>query len=489
MSAAVSLFIAPMKKNFLRSIVQEKKWHRGLVLFAALVLIGCGFTDAAAQSRTHRRVTSVRLGESAEGARVTVVADSALSDYEAFRHGDRFYVKIPFASFTTAQPHFRGDGFDDIQIQTVGDGVVISFKLQPGATARVEQQSKRLQVIFSAVNRIARNNASSSVFNRVPSSATSGINRLSSAMTPPGLRSRTAGPSPYRSSQADRRRVVVPRQSEWQAAPKPPGSLNARGSSKKTEKGSSVANATAEKSLSQVASPSPARPSQSLSPSPVRPSPTPYSYQPSKSSTPVVSVGSRPAVSSSGQANSQNDSQARAVREWMSAHRALLGALIALGALLLLAAVFYRRRKSVVETKGVKEPRVQPTYSPNIALSDSLAADALVSPNTGQPLTAVPSAVSPAPSTQFVSEYKLRPPQSETPVPDSPIVSASVSPTSRLDNPGWNKPVPEPAMAGSAPRAVSPNHASVLSSPSTSSAASIDDQITSEDQDREVFEL
>jgi hypothetical protein len=467
-----------MKNNFLKSIVLGNRWRCGLVLFAVLGLIGTGLTHGTAQSKNHKRVTSVRLGESAEGARVTVVSDSPLSDYEAFRRGDRFYIRIPLASFATSQPHFSGDGFDDIQVQTVGDSVIISFKLQPGATARVDQHSTRLDVIFSAVNRIARNNTSSSVFNRVSSSATSGINRLNSAINTQGPRANTVGPISSRSYQSERKRMVVPRQSEGQSTPKPPAALNARGSSQKTEKSSPIAVTAAAKS-----------PSQSTSPSPMRPSPTPYSYQPATSSTPVVVFGSLPAVSSSHEANSRNVSRATVVREWMSAHRALLGALVALAALLLLAAVFYRRRNSVIKTKRVKEPRVKPTYSPNIALSDSLAADALVAPASRQPLKAVSNAGSPAPSSQFVGEYKLRPAQSETTAPAAPIVSASASPTSALENIGRIKPLPEPAVPESLPSAVPSNYASVPSRPSISSPASVHDQISSEDQDREVFEL
>ncbi len=45
--------------------------------------------------------TSLQLGDAVEGSRVSVVSDSALSDYEAFRRGDRFYVKIPLAEFAT----------------------------------------------------------------------------------------------------------------------------------------------------------------------------------------------------------------------------------------------------------------------------------------------------------------------------------------------------------------------------------------------------
>lgn len=79
--------------------------------------------------------------------------DSALSDYEAFRRGDRFYVKIPSAEFTSAVPHLRADGFEDVQGERVGDSVIVSFKLQPGASARVHQRLNGLDVVFSAPGR------------------------------------------------------------------------------------------------------------------------------------------------------------------------------------------------------------------------------------------------------------------------------------------------------------------------------------------------
>jgi len=108
------------------------------LLYWQLVLsIGLRFIPGAAQSRNQKRIMSIQIGEVSEGSRVTVVSDSALNDYEAFRRGDRFYVRIPLAEFTAGQPHFRGDGFEDVQVQKVGDSIVVSFKLQPGATARV----------------------------------------------------------------------------------------------------------------------------------------------------------------------------------------------------------------------------------------------------------------------------------------------------------------------------------------------------------------
>lgn len=142
---------APMKTNSPQSWILENRWRQGVQLFAFLSLICLAVVSGVAQLKNQKRVTALQLGEAAAGARVTIVSDSALNDYEAFRRGDRFYVKIPLAEFAAAQPTFRGNGFEDVRVQKVGDSVVVSFKLQPGATARVDQRSNRLDVIFSTV--------------------------------------------------------------------------------------------------------------------------------------------------------------------------------------------------------------------------------------------------------------------------------------------------------------------------------------------------
>jgi len=146
-----------MKTNSLKSMILENRWRVVVVLFAFLSLISLATTLGLSQIKSQKRVTALQLGDAAEGARVTIVSDSALNDYEAFRRGDRFYVKIPVADFAAASPNFRGNGFEDVKVQKVGDSVIVSFKLQPGATARVDQRSNRLDVIFSTVGMASRN--------------------------------------------------------------------------------------------------------------------------------------------------------------------------------------------------------------------------------------------------------------------------------------------------------------------------------------------
>ncbi len=137
-----------MKTNSLQSMF-ENRW-RSIVAMLAIVGLSCAIAGSgSAQLKNQKRVTALQLGESPEGARVTIVSDSALNDYEAFRRGDRFYVKIPIADLAAAMPSLHGNGFEDMRAQRVGDSVIVSFKLQPGTTARVDQRSNRLDVIFS----------------------------------------------------------------------------------------------------------------------------------------------------------------------------------------------------------------------------------------------------------------------------------------------------------------------------------------------------
>src|SRR5437660_11864447 len=43
--------------------------------------------------RSH--VATLHSSDSPEGSRVAVSSDQSLSDYEAYRRGDRFYIKLP----------------------------------------------------------------------------------------------------------------------------------------------------------------------------------------------------------------------------------------------------------------------------------------------------------------------------------------------------------------------------------------------------------
>lgn len=102
----------------------------------------------SSNSGKRQHVATLRSSDSPEGSRVALSSDQSLNDYEAYRRGDHFYVKIPAAEVPRTEA-LRGRGFADVTAQRSGDSTVVSFRLQPGATARVEQRSNRLDVVFT----------------------------------------------------------------------------------------------------------------------------------------------------------------------------------------------------------------------------------------------------------------------------------------------------------------------------------------------------
>jgi len=93
-------------------------------------------------------VATVRSSDSPEGSRVAINSDQSLNNYEAYRRGDRFYVKIPATDVPRAEG-VRGRGFGDVKAQRLGESTVVSFRLQPGATAHVEQRANKLDVVVT----------------------------------------------------------------------------------------------------------------------------------------------------------------------------------------------------------------------------------------------------------------------------------------------------------------------------------------------------
>src|SRR2546423_10661664 len=100
------------------------------------------------KSSKRQRVATMRASDSSDGSRVALTADQSLSDYEAYRRGDRFYVKIPPAEVPRPEV-VRGRAFADVKVQRSVDHTVVSFRLQPGATAHVEQRGNKLEVVFT----------------------------------------------------------------------------------------------------------------------------------------------------------------------------------------------------------------------------------------------------------------------------------------------------------------------------------------------------
>ena len=54
-------------------------------------------------SGKRQHVATLRSSDSQEGSRVAISSDRSLNNYEAYRRGDRFYVKIPAADVSRAE--------------------------------------------------------------------------------------------------------------------------------------------------------------------------------------------------------------------------------------------------------------------------------------------------------------------------------------------------------------------------------------------------
>jgi len=329
-----------MKTKFLKALVLKNKQRGGVALLLFVCLLSFAIRPRSAQLLNQKRITALQIGEAAEGSRVTIVSDSALSDYEAFRRGDWFYVKIPLAEFKSVPPQCCANGFEAVQVQRVGDSVIVSFRLQPGATARVDQRSNRLDVIFSAPNRTLRNN------NAASNSVATGTN--------------VPQTSQDRGSDA--------------AGPMPPGSAPHTDSNKQSISGnnqSTTANAAIE-----LPSPVP-------SASPILTPSTWASYPALTTAPPPASVSSEPVVGSSGSPGFLNwKTRGKAALQWVSGNRpaTLLGALILLSLIFYLATALRRRRKKLITAKRVKTSKVQPKHASGADLDELLSAGSVTSP-------------------------------------------------------------------------------------------------------------
>jgi|GEM_PF-131780 len=102
-----------------------------------------------------RRIVALRSGETGAGggARVTVMSDAELTNYTTYESGGRFVVRIPQAEAGEATASLarslRGRGFEDARVEHRGSDVLLSFKLEAGATAEVRRSFNRLEVNFT----------------------------------------------------------------------------------------------------------------------------------------------------------------------------------------------------------------------------------------------------------------------------------------------------------------------------------------------------
>jgi hypothetical protein len=102
----------------------------------------------SAEAPRAKRLAPLRVSETQDGARVSVTADAPLADYDAYREGARFYVRLPQASAVAAQRDLASaPGLNAARVEQRGADVLLVLELQPGVSARVRQSFNRLDVL------------------------------------------------------------------------------------------------------------------------------------------------------------------------------------------------------------------------------------------------------------------------------------------------------------------------------------------------------
>ncbi|HEY0378808.1 MAG TPA: DUF5916 domain-containing protein [Pyrinomonadaceae bacterium] len=145
-----AVFQASSRTTHAAGVVHSNARRAALALLAlASLLYGAGAQAQNLQPRQTRRLAQPRSTEVAGGSRVTIVSDSSLDDYTAYREAGRFNVLIPQAQLTSAINNLTGRGFTDFKVEQQGGDVKLSFALEPAATASVSQKFNRLDVVFS----------------------------------------------------------------------------------------------------------------------------------------------------------------------------------------------------------------------------------------------------------------------------------------------------------------------------------------------------
>jgi hypothetical protein len=116
-----------------------------------------------------RRIVPLRLTDAPDGARVTIASDAPLDDYTSRFDGDNFYVLIPHSQASRSRAQITGRGFTSAQIEQRDDDVLLSFRLQMGASVRVSKGFNRLDVVFKTIELPPQPESGSSALTPQPS--------------------------------------------------------------------------------------------------------------------------------------------------------------------------------------------------------------------------------------------------------------------------------------------------------------------------------
>jgi hypothetical protein len=151
-----------MAPQLMKTIIRSSSASRAassiscVILFVAISASGqtpVGLPPAQTQASPiiqgkRQQTATVRSSDSGGGSRVALTSDQSLGDYEAYRRGDRFYVRVPAADVQRLTG-LHGKAFADVRAYRTSDSTLVSFRLQPGAIAHVEPGANRLDIVIA----------------------------------------------------------------------------------------------------------------------------------------------------------------------------------------------------------------------------------------------------------------------------------------------------------------------------------------------------
>src|SRR5215207_3284935 len=96
------------------------------------------------------RIILLRLADAPDGARFTVASDAPLDDYSTRFDGDSFHLLIPHSRAPGPRPRSSGGGFTSALVEQRGGDVLLSFRMQTGASMQISKGFNRLELNFKA---------------------------------------------------------------------------------------------------------------------------------------------------------------------------------------------------------------------------------------------------------------------------------------------------------------------------------------------------
>jgi len=96
------------------------------------------------------RIILLRLADAPDGARFTVASDAPLDDYSTRFDGDSFYLLIPHSRASGPRPRGNGSGFTSALVEQREGDVLLSFRMQAGASMQISKGFNRLELNFKA---------------------------------------------------------------------------------------------------------------------------------------------------------------------------------------------------------------------------------------------------------------------------------------------------------------------------------------------------